>query len=428
MLKSGQEIELVVEKAAAGGRMIARHDGQVVLVGGTLPGERVRARVERADRRLAFASTVAVIEPAADRRPGIGDDRCGGCLFSHIAYPRQTAIKSEIVHDAFLRIGRIPLPDAVPIAASPEQGYRMRARFHVDGGRAGFYREGSHEWCDAAATGQLTMQALDVVHAAVDTLAAAGARVLSIELIENLPASERALAIEVDSITSALDLGDAAPRAIDAAGSLRGLVVRDRSGRRESAGDPVVSDSLTTLTDGRVGGADLARHPEAFFQANRFLLASLVNAVLDAVPASSPVLDLYAGVGLFSVAVAAAGSTAIVAVEGDRTSGVDLARNAAPFKESLTVKLEAVEEALPSLPRRGTAIVDPPRTGMSPQAVAAMLAREPLRIVYVSCDPATMARDARKLLDGGYGLESLRGFDFFPNTPHVESLGVFTKG
>ena len=204
MLKSGQEIELVVEKAAAGGRMIARHDGQVVLVGGTLPGERVRARVERADKRLAFASTTAVIEPAADRRPGISDDRCGGCLFSHIAYPRQTALKSEIVHDAFLRIGRIPLPDPVPIAASPEQGYRMRARFHVDGGRAGFYREGSHEWCDAAATGQLTMQALDVVHAAVGTLAAAGAQVLSIELIENVSASERALAIEVDRIPSGL--------------------------------------------------------------------------------------------------------------------------------------------------------------------------------------------------------------------------------
>ena len=223
-------------------------------------------------------------------------------------------------------------------------------------------------------------------------------------------------------------MSDAALRAIDAAGTLRGLVVRDRGGRRASAGDPVVSDSLSTLTDGRVDGGILARHPEAFFQANRFLLASLVNAVLDAVPASSPVLDLYAGVGLFAVAVASAGGTAVVAVEGDRTSGVDLARNAAPFKESLTVKLEAVEEALPSLPRGGTAIVDPPRTGMSPQAMAAMLSREPARIVYVSCDPATMARDARKLLDGGYVLESLRGFDFFPNTPHVESLGVFTKG
>jgi 23S rRNA (uracil1939-C5)-methyltransferase len=425
MLKSGQEIELAVEKAAAGGRMIARHEGQVVLVAATLPGERVRARVERADKRLAFASTIAVLEPSADRRVGLEDDRCGGCVFSHIAYPRQTALKSEIVRDAFLRIGRIPLADAVPVEGSPEVGYRMRARFHVDRGRAGFFREATHQWCDPAPTGQLRADSLRIVQAVADGVAAAGAQVLSVELIENLAATERAIAVEVDRIPDAFDPGAPSPGA--AAATLRGVVLRDPSGRTASYGAPMVRDTLASLTNGRAVSGDLARHPDAFFQANRFLLPPLVAAVLDAVPTSAPVVDLYAGVGLFSVALAATGVRGIVAVEGDPVSGADLQQNAAPFEGALTTRLAAVEEALPALPREAAAIVDPPRTGMSPDAMSGLLGRKPARVVYVSCDPATMARDARKLLDAGYTLASLRGFDFFPNTPHVESLGVFNR-
>lgn len=427
MLKSGQEIELAVEKAAAGGRMIARHDGQVVLVAATLPGERVRARVERADKRLAFASTIAVLEPSADRRTGFEDDRCGGCVFSHIAYPRQTSLKSEIVRDAFLRIGRIPLADAVPVEGSPEVGYRMRARFHVDRGRAGFYREATHQWCDPAPTGQVRADSLRIVQAAADGIAAAGAQALSVELIENLAGTERAIAVEVDRIPEAFDLGGPSLRDADAVSTLRGAILRDPSGRSASYGAPMVRDTLASLTNGRAGDGDLARHPDAFFQANRFLLPPLVAAVLDAVPSSEPVVDLYAGVGLFSVALAATGVRGVIAVEGDPVSGADLRQNAAAFDGALTTRLAAVEEALPSLPRDATAIVDPPRTGMSPEAMAALLGRKPSRVVYVSCDPATMARDARKLLDAGYTLASLRGFDFFPNTPHVESLGVFNR-
>ena len=425
MLKSGQEIELTVEKAAAGGRMIARYDGQVVLVAATLPGERVRARVERADKRLAFATTVAVLEPSPDRRIGFEDGRCGGCVFSHINYPRQTTLKSEIVRDAFLRFGRIPLADAVPIEGSPEAGYRMRARFHVVRGRAGFYREATHQWCDPEPTGQLRTDSVRIVQAVADGVAAAGAQAVSIELIENLAGTERAVAVATDRIPEAFDPGGSSLH--DAAATLRGVVLRDQSGRTASYGAPMVRDDLASLTGGRAADGDLARHPDAFFQANRFLLPPLVTAVLDAVPASGPIVDLYAGVGLFSVALAATGVRGIVAVEGDPGSGADLLQNAARFEGALTTKLTAVEEALPSLPREATAIVDPPRTGMSPQAIAALLARKPSRVVYVSCDPATMARDARKLLDAGYTLESLRGFDFFPNTPHDESLGVFNR-
>src|SRR5215208_2277932 len=166
-LFEGQEVELVIEKPASGGRMIARHLGQIVLVRGAIPGERVRAWIERAEKRMAYAVTREVLDASPDRRvdgPGAQDPLCGGALYSHIAYRRQLAIKSDVIRDAFSRLGRYPIDRPIEVAGSPEEGYRMRARLHVQGGRAGFYREGTHQLCDAAVTRQLR----------ADTAAAAG--------------------------------------------------------------------------------------------------------------------------------------------------------------------------------------------------------------------------------------------------------------
>src|SRR5688572_24432197 len=125
--------------------MIAREDSQVVLVSGAIPGETVLARVERLGKGVAFARVVSVAEPSADRRDPFTDELCGGCLYAHVAYPRQLEIKGQIVADALTRIGRIPLSKPVAVAPSPADGYRMRARLHVRGGRIGFFREGAHE-------------------------------------------------------------------------------------------------------------------------------------------------------------------------------------------------------------------------------------------------------------------------------------------
>jgi 23S rRNA (uracil1939-C5)-methyltransferase len=142
------------------------------------------------------------------------------------------------------------------------------------------------------------------------------------------------------------------------------------------------------------------------------------------------VLDLYAGVGLFAVSLAAAGHLEVTAVEGDRTSAADLRRNARPCEPRIASHVARVEDYLAA--RRGrpaaTTIVDPPRTGMSKEALDAVIAQASPRIVYVSCDPATLARDTRRLLAAGYLLTSLRAFDLFPNTPHIESLAVFEHG
>ena len=164
-LKPHIDIILTIEKPVTGGRMLARHEGQVVLVAGAIPGERVRARVERISKQLAFAQATEVLEPSPDRRGVAVDWACGGSLYAHIAYERQLSLKSELVADSFARIGKISLDARVPVLASAEQGYRMRARLHVRNGKFGFFREGTHDLCDAAPTRQLLPDTIDAIHA-----------------------------------------------------------------------------------------------------------------------------------------------------------------------------------------------------------------------------------------------------------------------
>ena len=177
--------------------MIGRHDGRVVLVSGAIPGERVQARIGRVAKGMALADAVAIDEPSPDRRSSSEDPLCGGCLYRHIAYPRQLEIKSQVIADAFTRIGHLELPAPVVVAGSPEDGYRMRARLHVRGGRAGFFREGTHDLCDARQTRQLlpaSLEALDRLMAAVRSIGANTVR--EIELSENVDASERVVHLE----------------------------------------------------------------------------------------------------------------------------------------------------------------------------------------------------------------------------------------
>lgn len=423
MLTPGDEITVAIEKPAAGGRMIARHDGQVLLVAGAIPGERVTVRIERVEKRLAFASTTRILERSPDRRDNSLDPLCGGCVYAHIAYPRQVSLKAGIIADAFTRIGRIPLEDAVSVAASPEVAYRMRARLHVRGDTAGFYREGTHDICDARETRQLSADSMDAIDAALSALGVARADVASLELSENMAADERAMHLDV--LPDARTLEPALARAIDAAG-LTGCTARGHLGPLVRLREPAVADPLGALTRSRAESGRLQRQPASFFQANRFLLSDLVITVLDATPPGHSVLDLYAGVGLFSVALAATGHERITAVEGDRDSGADLKQNAAAYPAAIRAIVGRVEDHLAG--HRGiadTVIVDPPRSGISREVMEGIARHGAGRIVYVSCDPPTMARDARRLLDGGYRLDSLRGFDLFPNTPHVESVAVF---
>lgn len=401
--------------------MIARHEGAIVFVAGAIPGEVVDAEVEKVQRGTGWAITRRVIDRSPDRVPDApdgtspSDGGCGGCVLAHIGYERQRAIKAAIIEDSLRRLGRITLDTPVEVVASPIDGYRMRARLHVRNGRIGFFREGSHSLCEAGPTRQLRPDTLAVLAALEDSLKSLARDTVSeIELSENVDASERALHFELSAHADPSPLAGIATVA-----GLTGVTCAPPETTRtmDLWGSAMVSDV--------VSGVSLSRHARSFFQGNRFLLQPLVEHVVSQV-AAGPVLDLYAGVGLFSMAAAHAGHGPVVAVEGDYFSARDLRRNAAG-RTDVSVRSEPVERYLPSATKAATIIVDPPRTGLSREALAGVAAMPAASLIYVSCDIATLARDARLLIEAGYRLSGMRAFDLFPNTAHVETVSVFAR-
>jgi tRNA/tmRNA/rRNA uracil-C5-methylase (TrmA/RlmC/RlmD family) len=421
----GPELELQVERPVAGGRMLARHNGRIVFVSGAIPGERVRARVERAARGAIFAGVVEVHTASPHRRSLEHDPACGGQCYRHIDPAFQRQLKREIVADAFRRLGKVTLEQPVQVEASPETGYRLRARLHVRNGRAGFFRAGTHDLCDAAATAQLRPETMPVVERILREHPELASHCDEVLVAENVAATERVLHLGTR--------GGALPRGgppIALAPDVTGVTTGAAGRIRPLAGTPHVTDTARELfgTAPPVpAGTAWRRHPAAFFQGNRFLTGSLLRHVLDETPGDR-VVDLYAGVGLFAVALLARGAS-VVAVESDRAALEDLRVNTRPWPETATVQAGAVEAVAASLTdsRPDTVIVDPPRTGLSPQALQGVIALDSPRLIYVSCDPPTLARDAATLIAAGYRLQAIRAFDLFPNTAHVETVVELQK-
>jgi tRNA/tmRNA/rRNA uracil-C5-methylase (TrmA/RlmC/RlmD family) len=423
---------VTIERPVAGGRMLARHEGRVILVAGAIPGETVQARVERIERGVAFARVERVLDPSPDRRvPGF-DPACGGGVYAHVEPARQVLLKRDVILDGLRRGAGLAWERPLAVAASPERGYRLRARLHVRDGRAGFFKEGTHVLCDAAPSAQLDAATLAAAQEMADRIAGVfgPAAIDSLEVSENLDGSERAAHLhprDHGGVAGSMPEAVAARLLVD---GITGVSIAAKGGaRRTIAGNPTVGDEYARLVDPAAPGASLRRHAASFFQGNRFLVGALASQVIAAVPADGPVWDLYAGVGLFAGALCATGRDHVIAVEGDAGSAVDLEANAAPFGGRLVVERRAVEDALPMarLTRETTVVVDPPRTGLS-KVVSSALAASPLRrIVYVSCDIATLARDIKVFAAAGFEVVELDGFDLFPNTAHVETLAVLAR-
>lgn len=424
-MDTGTLVTLEVEKPAGGGRMLARHQGRIVLIAGAIPGERVTAQIERVAKGVAFAQAVDVLDASPDRRTPRADPRCGGDVLSHIEYAAQLRIKADIVRDAFSRIGKLPLPQVPAMVSSPERGYRLRARLHAEGARLGFYREGTHQLCDAGPTQQLSEDAGRWIATASQVLREKGLHgVAAVELSENVSGTERACHLELHHGVDALAFAPLAD-------GLVGLSARAGAGDVEMLhGTPAVSDALHVGGTAPGVSVELRRDVRSFFQSNRFLVEPLAQHVLASV-ADGPVIDLYAGVGLFGLTLAAAGRQ-VTLVEADPVSGADLQRNARAAGQKVSVERRSVESFVasrrfPRLAQGATVIVDPPRTGLSPEALSGITTGAPAHLVYVSCDPATMARDSRALANAGYDMTVMTLFDMFPNTAHVESVARFVR-
>ena len=425
-MSSADVISLLVERPAVGGRMIARYKGQVVLVGGAIPGERVNAVVEDSRRNLLFARTVDILESSPDRRPCVVRPSCGGRSFAHISYTRQLHLKSEIVQDAFRRIGQISLAGLPPAVPSLETGYRMRARLHVNDAKIGFLDERSHNVCDVAVTGQLlpkTESLIRAMGADCGTLAEVGTR--TVELTEDLTGDNCALHVVTKERNDRAD--DKLRELATSFPGVTGLSIAsdcDTVASRRLLGQPYVSDFVGSfLSTTKDSNLTLRRHASSFFQANRYLVSKLVKVVAALVDGEE-LVDLYAGVGLFSVSVASMNTSSVIAVERDPVSGEDLAANGAPFASTLRAVQLPVETYLKRCDSlaHATVIVDPPRTGLSRECVARLPLLRPKRIIYVSCDVATQARDLRGLGLSGYSVSAVRVLDMFPNTAHIETV------
>jgi len=355
------------------GDAIGRVEGKAIFVRGAVAGE--LAQVEIIEERATFARArvVQVIEAAPDRVSprcphfGFENNSCGGCTWQHIDYAAQLRFKASIVREQLRRIGRIPDALVRETISSPDVwAYRNYAQFSV------------------AADGRLGFQT---------------AR------------SNRVVPIEVCYVVE--------PSLLDWL----------RSGFRARPGiERLDARSFDLQSPIKVKGIPFHVSAESFFQVNTSLIETLVDQVMARLNLNGgeTVLDGYCGVGLFSRFLAPVAGR-VVGIESSPSAVADARVNLAGCS-NVELRRGLVEEALPLLDEQiDAAVLDPPRAGCGPNVIQTLMDHEVARLVYVSCDPATLARDARQLMDGGYGLIDVQPLDMFPHTYHIETVSAWVR-
>ncbi|HVT42658.1 MAG TPA: TRAM domain-containing protein [Acidimicrobiales bacterium] len=404
-------LELEMGPVAAGGGCVSRApDGRVVFVRHSLPGELVRARVTAMTSSFLRADAVEILRPSADRVdppcPHAGPGRCGGCDFQHATLGAQRAMKAFRIAEQLRRVAGVTRTVEVEAVPGDEEGlaWRSRLRLAVDrDGHVGFRRHRSH-----------AIEPIDACPVATPAVDATGA------LAARWPG---AAAVDV---ATGIGVDDAVVRV-----AVRG---RTRVALPDVVAGVVVGGTVRrppAAVHAVVAGRKYRVSPGVFWQVHVGAAAALLEAVLAlAAPvAGETAVDLYAGAGLFAVplaeAVGAAGS--VLAVERDRHACADARHNGAGMG-ALHVLEDSVTPELVTggIGRPGLVVLDPAREGAGIAVMAALAAHAPTleRVLYVSCDPASFARDARVLLDAGWELAALRAFDIFPMTEHVELVAL----
>ncbi len=430
-LEIGSEIELEITGIAHGGVSVARHEGRVVFVADAIPGERVLARVtDQKKKSFARAAVTRVIDASEDRREHVWAEaslerdpaeRAGGAEFGHIDLARQRVLKAEVLVDSMARFGDIELAgedgedfretlaELVEPADGDDEanglGYRTRVRLHVDP--------------ETGAVGPYAARSRTVVPVSSLPLATAGVNQIA-------PLTEAMQGLQT------IDL-------IDPANDDPRMLITE-TGQKERRGE---KDLVAELVEDR----GFIVRAGGFWQVHREAPAMLFGAVHDAIsdlieagqfdPAAGN-LDLYGGAGLLAAAVAEAAGPGlkITSVESDPAATDNAAENLSEIvgARALTARVdkylrELLDAAAPVRDRlrRGTIVLDPPRSGAGGDVTQQLAELAPANIVYVACDPVALSRDTKSLLDSGYDLLELRAFDIFPHTHHFESLAVFSR-
>jgi 23S rRNA (uracil1939-C5)-methyltransferase len=370
----------------------------------------VRARLVEEKKGYARGRLVEVLRPSplriAARCPHFS--QCGGCHYQHMAYEDQLKIKEAIVREQLVRIGELPDPPLLPIRPSPQQwNYRNAVQFHLDpAGKVGYQKANSHNVI-AIRECSLPEEPINELWPHLEFEPGSGLERLELRLGG------------ADDILLELESNEPDPPEFAVDFPISAVF-------RSPAGELVLSGEDFTQIE--ILGVPFQVSAGSFFQVNTAQAAAMVQHVLELAPLArkSTVLDVYSGVGLFSLFLAQRAGR-VIAVEEAPSACEDFAVNLNSFDEVELYEGKA-EEILPFLDASPDVIVvDPPRSGIERAALDALIGMGSPILIYVSCDPSTLARDAKRLIRAGYTLEQATPFDMFPQTYHVECIALFRK-
>lgn len=385
----GDIFETEIEKVAHGGHFIARHEGAVFFIRHGIPGEKCRVVITSIGSSFNRGDVVEVLNPSPDRvsppcsyahRGG-----CGGCDFQHISMPQQRQLKSDVIREQFARIAKIDVGIEVE-EVSPSLHWRTRSIATTNSaGRLGFYGARSHN----------VVPIDDCIIMAPDMK------------MPELAARSWKADVRIEIAVSSVKERNIA------------LATKDSKAR--------LTEGNQTLHE-EVMGKLLEVSQDSFWQSNANAPTLLTRAVLEYAQLRNGdhVLDLYAGVGLFtSVMVDIVGIDGVIdLIEGSKSATADATKN---FAKNSNVKITTGDVAhhLPRITSANVVVLDPPREGADKTVVSEIVRLTPRRIVYVACDPAALARDTGYFLEKGYTLSAIRAFDLFPMTHHIECVALF---
>jgi 23S rRNA (uracil1939-C5)-methyltransferase len=381
-----EAIEVEVERILPGGVGLAHANGKTVFVSLAAPGDRVRVQVDRQQGNLLFASIQEILtsSPVRVAPPCPYFGRCGGCDFQQMTYQAQLAAKREIIVDCLHRIARLETIPSFVVTPSPNNWqYRLRATWQLDQEKQtiGYYERGSRRVCDVSFCAVLTPELQQ-----------------TLERVRNSQWQE-----------FPLDL-----KHLDAVAGENGVSLA-----------PAFADFHTNELSLTIGDEDYNYNAESFFQTNSTLLELMISFALADLSGETA-LDLYCGVGLFTLPLSRRFQN-VVGVESNPTAARFARRNLqrAELENGRVITATVTDWIRGNLQTLGPIefiLLDPPRAGAESVVIKGILELHPKRICYVSCDPATLARDLKKLIAGGYQLDSIAAFDLFPQTHHVETV------